>query len=167
MPLEMQVTLSILLIAPELAADPVAAALRRELEAEVELATTRRAALACLRRREYVLVLIEDFLTSSDPEAAEVLYQAAEATPVLEIHCVLSSAERIVRQVRSALVRRARERSEAAAAAAEALQNDLGSALTGILLESQLALREASPTQQPKLRHVVELASTLRDRLRG
>jgi hypothetical protein len=159
--------LSILLIAPELAADPVAEALRRELDAEVELATTRRAGLACLRRREYVLILIEDFLTSSDPEAAELLYQAAQATPVLEIHCVVSSAERIVHQVRSSLLRRNRERSEAAAAAVETLQNEFGAALTGILLESQLALREASPTQQPKLRHVVELASTLRDRLRA
>jgi hypothetical protein len=159
--------LSILLIAPELAADPIATALRRELDAEVELATTRRAALACLRRRESVLVLIEDYLTSSDPEAAELLYQAAEATPVLEIHCVLSSAERIVRQVRSALLRRSRERSAAEAAAAETLQNELGAALAGILLESQLALREASPAQQPKLRHVVRLASTLRDRLRA
>jgi hypothetical protein len=80
---------------------------------------------------------------------------------------VLSSAERIVRQVRSALLRHRRERSEAAAAAAEKLENELGAALAGILLESQLALREASPTQQPKLRHVVELASTLRDRLRA
>jgi hypothetical protein len=163
----MQMSLSILLIAPEVAADPVAAALRRELDAEVELATTRRAALACLRRHDYGLVLIEDFLASSDPEAAEQLYQAAEATPVLEIHSVLSSAERIVRQVRSALLRHRRERSEAAAAAAEKLENELGAALAGILLESQLALREASPTQQPKLRHVVELASTLRDRLRA
>ena len=122
-------SLSILLIAPEVAADPVAAALRRELDAEVELATTRRAALACLRRHDYGLVLIEDFLASSDPEAAEQLYQAADATPVLEIHSVLSSAERIVRQVRSALLRHRRERSEAAAAAAEKLENELGAAL--------------------------------------
>jgi hypothetical protein len=159
----------ILLIAPEIAADPVAAALRRDLdgEVEIELATTRRAGLACLRRSEYELVLIEDFLATSDPEAADMLYQAAGATPVLEIHCALSSAERIVRQVRSALMRRSRDLAQAAAAVAARLQNELSSALSGILLESELALREATPLQQPKLRNVVEMVSTLRDRLRA
>jgi signal transduction histidine kinase len=161
------VNTSILLIAPEVAADPVAAALRCELEAEVELATTRRAGLAALRRREYTLVLLEDSLASADPEAAELIYQAAGATPALEIHCVLSSAERIVHQVRSALLRRNRDRTEAAAAATERLQHELGATLTGILLESQLALREANPTLQPKLRHLVEMASTLCERLRA
>jgi hypothetical protein len=158
---------SLLLIAPEQAADAVAEALRRGLDAEVELATTRRAGLACLRRREYTLVLIEDSLASADPESADLLYRAAGATPALEIHCVLSSAERIVRQVRSALLRLDRDRAQAAAAAAQRLQHELGATLTGILLESQLALREAAPTLQPKLRHVVELASTLCERLRA
>jgi len=159
----------ILLIAPEMAADPVAAALRRDLagEAEIELATTRRAGLACLRRSEYVLVLIEDFLATSDPEAVDLLYQAAGATPVLEIHCALSSAARIVHQVRSALLRRGRDRAQAAVAVAARLQSELGAALSAILLESELALREATPLQQPKLRNVVEMASTLRDRLRA
>jgi len=159
----------ILLIAPEIAADPVAAALRRDLdgEAEIELSTTRRAGLACLRRSEYDLVLIEDYLATSDPEAADLLYQTAGTTPVLEIHCAVSSAERIVHQVRSALLRRSRDRAQAAAAVTTRLQNELCAAVSGILLESELALRDATPLQQPKLRHVVEMASNLRDRLRA
>jgi len=41
--------------------------------------------------------------------------------------------------------------------------------VTGLLLESQLALREpAIPASlEPKLRHLVELAGALRERLRG
>jgi hypothetical protein len=158
---------SLLLIAPEVAADAVAAALRRALDAEVELATTRRAGLACLRRREYTLVLFEDSLISAEPESADLLYRAAGATPTLEIYCVLSSAERIVCQVRSALLRRDRDRTQAAVAADQKLQHEVGAILTGILLESQLALREATPALQPKLRHVVELASTLSERLKA
>jgi hypothetical protein len=158
---------SLLLIAPEQAADAVAAALRRGLDAEVELATTRRAGLACLRRREYTLVLLEDSLVAADPESADLLYHAAGAAPALEIHCVLSSVERIVRQVRSALMRRDRDRSQAIAAATERLQHELGATLTGILLESQLALREANPRLQPKLQHVVDLASALCERLKA
>jgi hypothetical protein len=47
------------------------------------------------------------------------------------------------------------------------LQCELNASLAGILLESELALLEASPAQAPKLRHLVQLAGDLRDRLRA
>ena len=51
-------------------------------------------------------------------------------------------------------------------AAAAALQSELNTVLAGVLLESQLALRDANPAQTPRLRHLVQLAGDLRDRLR-
>lgn len=103
----------------------------------------------------------------ADPEVSEQLYKAAAGAPLVEVNFVLANTERIVRQVRSALTRRAQDRAQARVAAAAALNGELASTLAGLLLESQLALREAPPAQQPKLRHVVELASDLRNRLRA
>jgi CheY-like chemotaxis protein len=160
-------TPSILLIAPESIAKPVTTALRSELGAEVETAAERRAGLARLRRQEFDLVLLEESLIATDPEAADLLYQGASATPLIEINFVISGVQRIVRQVRSALHRRTRDQALARAAASATLQSELSEALAGLLLESQLALREASPEQQPKLRNVVDLANGLRDRLRA
>ena len=160
-------TTTLLLIAPEPSAAPVAAALRKQLDTEVQVVPNRRSAVASLRRNDYALIVLEDSLTSADPEASEQLYKAAAGAPLLEVNFVLSNTERIVRQVRAALTRRAQDRAESRVAAAAALNSELASTLAGLLLESQLALREAQPAQQPKLRHVVELASDLRDRLRA
>jgi hypothetical protein len=157
---------TILLIAPASTAEPVAAALRSALDLEVEIAFPRKAALASLRRHEVALVLIDEGLAGEDQQFTDQLYRGAEAAPLLEINFSLSNAERIVRQARSALVRRTHDRTQAHAAAALALRSELNAALAGLLLESELALRDALPPQQPKLRRIVLLAADLRDRLR-
>jgi hypothetical protein len=157
---------SLLLIAPETTAAPVAAAIGQELDFAVTVVADRRAAMANLRHNEYALILIEESLTAFDPEATDLLYSTAADTPVLEINFALSSAARTVRQVRAALNRRAHDRASADRAATVRLHGELNAALTGLLLESELALRSATPEQQPRLRQVVALASGLRDRLR-
>lgn len=158
--------LPILLIAPESAAVSVSASLRKDLDAMVEMVSNRRAGLAALRRGEYALVLLDESIAAADSETTDMIYQNANAAPVLEINFAIAGAPRIVRQVRSALSRRAHDQAQARAAAASLLHSELNASLTGLLLESQLALREATPEQAPKLRHVIELAGDLRNRLR-
>jgi hypothetical protein len=158
---------SILIIAPTHAAEPVADALRLELDASVEVAPHRRAGLAALRRSEFSAVVLEEALAELDPRGADLLYQNAAGAPVVELNFAISKSPRIVRQVRSALAHRAQDSIKSRAIAMVSLQNDLNASLTGLLLESQLALREALPAQEPKLRHLVELASDLRNRLRA
>jgi hypothetical protein len=157
----------LLLIAPESASLPIAEALRLELRAEVETTPSRRAALTSLRRNDFALILIDESLASADSATTDLLYQNAGSALVLELNLALSSAARIVRQARSALARRTQDLAQAQIAAAATLHSELNTTLAGVLLESQLALREASPTQAPRLRHLVQLASDLRDRLRA
>ena len=157
--------LPILIVADANAALSVAQVLRRELDSHVEIAANRRAGLAALRRGEYSLLLLEEGLAAADPEAAEQLYQKALATPILELNFAISNAQLVLRQVRAALTRRTHDQAQAREAAAISLENELKSTLTGLLLESQLCLRGATPAQVPKLRHLVELAGDLRNRL--
>jgi DNA-binding NtrC family response regulator len=156
---------TLLLIAPESASQPIAEALRQDLRAEVETTPSRRAALTSLRRNDFALILIDESLATAD--SIDLLYQNAGSALVLELNLALSSAARIVRQARSALSRRTLDLATAHTAAAAALHSELNSTLAGILLESQLALREAALAQTPRLRHLVQLASDLRDRLRA
>jgi hypothetical protein len=158
---------TILLIAPESAALPVADALRHDLHAEVEMTPSRRAGLASLRRNDFSLVLIDESLTTPDTASADLIYQNAGGALVVELNFAISSAARIVRQTRAALARRTQDHAQAHAAAATALHSELNATLAGILLESELALREATPAQAPRLRHLVQLAGDLRDRLRA
>jgi len=156
----------ILLIAPESTAQAVADALRQSLDVAVETAANRRAGLAALRRREFCLVLLDESFAATDAQGADLLYQNAASAPVLEINFIITGPQRIVRQVRSALTRRAHDHAQAHTAVTAALHSKLNSSLTGLLLESQLALREAGPKQEEKLKQVVELAGKLRNQLR-
>jgi signal transduction histidine kinase len=157
---------SILLIAPESVAPPIADALRRDLHAEVETTPSRRTALASLRRNEFALILIDESLATADSASTDLIYQSAGGALIVELNLALSSAGRIVRQAHAALARRAQDLARAHTAAAATLHSELNTILSSVLLESQLALREATPEQAPRLRHLVQLASELRDRLR-
>ena len=158
---------SILLIAPESAADPIAEALRHDLQAEVETTPSRRAALTSLRRNDFSLILIDESLATADSVTTDLLYQNAGSALILELNLALSSAARIVRHARTALARRSQDLAQAHAAAVSTLHSELNATLAGVLLEAQLALREATPAQAPRLRNLVQLASDLRDRLRN
>src|ERR1700712_4556556 len=123
---------AILIIAPSLGADPVADALRRDLDVAVEVAPHRRAGLAALRRNEFALVLLEEALAELDPRGADLLYQNAGAAPALELNFVISRGPRIVRQVRAALAHKVLDGAKARTEAIVTLQNELNSSLTGI-----------------------------------
>ena len=156
----------ILLIAHEREAAEAADELRKTLDRGVEIAETRRAGLAVLRRREFALVIIEESLAAADASQTELLYAAADGAPVLELPLLLHGTLRVVRQARGALHRRSQDQARARVAAAQKLQGELNSSLTGLLLQSELLLRDAPPSMTPKLQHVVELAGELRERLR-
>ncbi len=81
----------------------------------------------------------------------------------------ISGCARLVREVRAALARREQEKAVAMRAAASAMESELKSVVTGILLQSELALREpaVSPHLEAKLRNLVGLAGDLRERLRA
>ncbi len=158
---------AILLIAPESVAQPIVEALSAELHAEVQTTPSRRAALTLLRRNDFALILIDDSLASTDLATIDLLYQNAGSALLIELNLALSSAARVVRQARSALGRRNQDLATARTAATAILHSELNTALASVLLESELALRDASPTQAPRLRHLVQLAGDLRDRLRA
>jgi hypothetical protein len=86
----------------------------------------------------------------------------------LQVNFAISGCARLSREVKAALSRRDGEQAIARRAVATELEDELKSSLTGLLLQSELALREPSvPTSlEPKLRHMVELAGAIRDRLR-
>jgi hypothetical protein len=158
---------ALLVIAPESAAQPIVEALRTDLSIEVETTPSRRAALTALRRHDFALILIDESLASDDSTKTDLLYQNAGSALVLELNLALSSAARVVRQARSAIARRTQDLSAAHTAASSTLHSELNTSLAGLLLESQLALRDATPAQAPRLRHLVQLAGELRDRLRA
>jgi len=161
-------TQTVLLVTPIAGAENCASAIGRQLGLAVELAQNRRAALAALRRREYSVMVLDDALVESDPAGAEVLWQQAGLAIPLQVNLGISGCNRVLREVRAALLRRERELALAMRAAAQLMEGEMNTTLTGLLLQTQLVLAE--PTLPAhlvvKLQQVVDLAESLRDQLR-
>jgi DNA-binding NtrC family response regulator len=138
-----------------------------QLGMEVEVAEGRKAALAALRRREFLAVVVDETMVECDPAAAEAIWEHAALAIPLQINFALSGAARLVREVRAALHRREREQTLARRAAAAAIESELKSTVAGLLLYSQLALSgsEMTPLVAEKMRVVADLAGNLRQQL--
>jgi CheY-like chemotaxis protein len=158
---------SVLIISPMADAPRVADSLASTLGCSVNVASTHRAGLVALRHRDYSVVVVDDCLAEANPAAAELLWQSFGMAVPLQINFAFSGGARLAREVQAAIGRREQQQVMALRAAASLLENDLKSTLTGLLLQSQLALAEPElpPRLAGKLELVAELAGSLRRRL--
>jgi hypothetical protein len=159
--------MSILIVTGIEGAQNCAAVVKAQLGMEVEVADGRKAALAALRRREFLAVAVDETMAECDPAAAEAIWERAGLAIPLQINFALSGAARLIREIRSGLNRRAREQELARRAATAAIETELKSTVAGLLLHSQLALKGADipTTVAERLRMVADLAGNLRQQL--
>lgn len=159
--------MSILMVTGIEGAQNCATVVGAQLSMEVEVAEGRKAALAALRRREYLAVVIDETLAECDPAAAEKICELAGLAIPMQINFAVSGASRLVREIRAALSRREREQSLARRAATAAIETELKTTVAGLLLHSQLALNGAGvpAAVADRLRTVADLAGSLRQQL--
>lgn len=141
----------------------------KQLGDTVEVAEGRRAAIGVLRKREFSAVVVDETLAECDPAAADAIWEHAGTAIPLQINFALSGAARIIREIHAALNRREREQAVALLAAREDIGTELRKTVTGLLLQSQLALSQNGVPAgiAEKLRVVADLAGTLRQQLSG
>jgi len=139
----------------------------QQLGMTVEFAEGRRSALEALRKREFIVVVVDASLAECDPAAAEAIWDKSGLAIPVQINFALSGATRIVREVRAALHRREREQAVAQRAAAEAVEVEIRNTVSGLVLHSELALAQDGVPRAvaEKLRLVADLAGTLRQLL--
>jgi hypothetical protein len=148
-------------------ASQAAAALSSALGCTVKLAAGHRAGVTELRHRDYSVVVVDDCMAEANPAATEVLWQSLGMAVPVQVNFALHGGSRLAREVQAAIGRREQQQVLALRAAASLLENELKSTVTGLLLQSQLALAEPqlTPKLAGKLELVVELAGSLRRRL--
>jgi hypothetical protein len=134
---------------------------------EVEVADSRKTALAALRRKEFAAIIVDETIAECDPAGAEAIWEHAALAIPLQLNFALAGASRLVREIRAALHRREREQALAHRAAAVAIETELKTTIAGLLLHSQLALNGSELTSPvaDKLRVVADLAGSLRQQL--
>jgi signal transduction histidine kinase len=158
----------VLLIARIEGLENCARALEQQIGCVVEAAPGRDEGLEALRRREFGIVVVEQCLAESDPVWADQIWSQLGFAVSLEVNFAISGCARLAREVKAALSRRDGEQAIARRAVARELEDELKSSLTGLLLQSELALREPAVPKalEPKLRQMVEMAGGIRERLR-
>jgi hypothetical protein len=150
-------------------AENLARALSREANAVVEIAHSRRAALARLRRDPVTAVLMDSSLPEAEMTTSEMVWQNASGAMPVELNLPSFGANGVVRLLRSLLEGREQAETLGRREAATAVAQELQSTITSLLLQSDLMLHEKalSPAMAEKAREVKELAETLRVRLRS
>ena len=159
--------MSILMVTGIEGARNCAAVVASQLGMDVEVAEGRKSALAALRKREFLAVVVDETLAECDPAAAEAIWERAALAIPLQINFALSGTARLVREIRAALHRRQREQKLAHRAAASVIETELKTTVAGLLLHAQLALSggEVPDPLAERLRVVADLAGSLRQQL--
>ena len=140
-----------------------------ELQAEIAVPFVKvasiRAALKALRNQTFCLIMI-DSKASHDPARVDLMTRVAGIAPALEVDLMATSVASVLIHARLTMSRFAAEQARARNAAIAHLQGELRDSLSGLLLESQLALREVDASKHPKLVNVVQIAGSLSARLK-
>ncbi len=157
----------ILLVTTSSRAKECAAALDQGTGHKTHLAASVPQALSKLRAAEYDGLAIDQSLLEADFRALDTLLNHAGMAIPLYVNLALHSSERVVREVQVALRRADKEKTLAMQTAERVLRNQLRGEVTGILLNSELALRQKSlaPDIAERIQSVRELAEKMRSRL--
>ena len=139
--------------------------LRTNLATPILQVADIRLAVKALKEQTFSLLML-DMRASEDPTKSGLLVEVAGITPVLEIDLTTATISTLLHKIRSMRSRIAAEQVRARNAAIAHLQGELRDSLTGLLLESQLALREVDASRHPKLVNVVRMATQLSARLK-
>src|ERR1700712_837607 len=160
---------TVLIVSAMDGAENLARALSREADAVVEIARSRRSALARLRRDPVTAVLLDTSLPDSEMTTSTMLWQNAGGAVPIEINISLLGAAGVVRLLRNLLEGREQAETLGRREATMAVAQELQSTITSLLLQSDLLLRDKaiSPEMATKVREVKDLTDPLRIRLRS
>jgi len=157
----------ILLVTTSSRAKECAAALEQGTGHKIQVAGSVPQAVSKLQAAEYDGLAIDQSLLEADFRALDTLLNHAGLAMPLYINLALHSSDRVVREVQVALRRADKEKVMAMRTAERVLRNQLRGEVTGILLNSELALRQSSipPDIAERIQSVRELAEKMRSRL--
>jgi len=157
----------ILLVTASSRARECAAALEQGAGQKTQVAGSVPQALTRLRNAEYEALAIDQSLLEADFRALDTLLNHAGTAMPIYVNLSLHSNERVVREMQVALARAEKEKRAALQTVERDLRNQLRGEVTGILLTSQLVLRNPGLPADvaAKLQLVRDMAEKMRVRL--
>lgn len=157
----------ILLITPSARGQECAQALLAKTTLPTQVAPTLQAAVARLREQEFSTVVIDQCLIEAEPDESELILRHLGAALPVYVNCAISGIERVVREVRGALSRRAREQEIARVSATRVIWSELKESVTAILLSCDLVLasKDVPAPMAGNIQVIHDLATRMREQL--
>ncbi len=157
----------ILLVSISSRATECAAALEQGCGHPTQVANSVPQAVRRLQTTEYDALAIDQSLLEADFRALDTLLNHAGTAQPIYVNLALHHTDRVVREVQVALRRAEKEKQWAMSMAERVLRNQLRGEVTGILLTSELALRQPAIPDDvvTKIRMVQDMAEKMRSRL--
>jgi hypothetical protein len=131
----------ILLVSSLAKAQDLAQALQEATHEPVQGCRAFAEASAQLQTQEFSAVVLDQLLLDADPDGGESARKHFGTAVPVYVNFAVSGADRVVRELRSALQRRQREIVAARKDAVHALRHELSDTVTALLLSCELALR--------------------------
>jgi hypothetical protein len=159
----------LLVITPSAKALGSVQAIQQVTSEETHVVATSSQALAQLRAREYVAVLIDQAFMETEPvESDMVLEHIGTAVPV-HVNFAINGMDRVARELRAALRRHEKQVLLVRQEVKQTLRNELKSTITALLLSCEMALQvpDLQSGAESRMRTVHELAQEMRLKLEG
>jgi len=130
----------ILLTTPSARGQQCAESLQIATGEEIHWAQSPQQAATRLREQTYTAAVIDQFLLETEPEEGEQMIEHLGTAFPVYINFAVTGMDRLVREVRSALHRRAREESVARRSVVAQMHSGMSETLTALLLSCELAM---------------------------
>lgn len=153
----------LLVITPSGKAQACAETIQEVTSEETHVAATLSQAMAQLRAREYVAVLIDHAFLETEPiESDLVLEHIGTAVPV-HVNFAINGMDRVARELRAALRRHTKQVLLVRQEVRQALRNELKGTITALLLSCEMALQvpDLQSGAANRMRTVHELAQEI------
>jgi hypothetical protein len=157
----------LLVITPSAKAQSCAQAIQQGTSEETHVVATSSQALAQLRARENVAVLIDQAFLETEP--ADMLLQHIGTAVPVHVNFAINNMDRVGRELRAALYRHQKAVQLIRQEVEHALRNALKGPITALLLSCEMALQipDLQSGAQSRMRTVHELAKEIRLKLEG
>ena len=158
----------VLMVTSKDGADRFGAALSKGAGVVVEVVRSKRAALALLRRQQFAAIVVDTGLREAEKTSTDMLWQNTSGALPLEVDLGAFGLTSLTRLLRSVLDGREKSEEKLRESVKQTMSDDLRSTLTGLLLQSDMALRDKAltPAIEYRVRELRALADDLRSRYR-
>ena len=159
----------LLVITPSAKARDCAQAIQQVTSEETHVVASSSQALAQLRAREYVAVLIDQAFLETEPVESDMVLEHIGTAVAVHVNFAINGTDRVGRELRAALHRHKRQIFLLRQEVQQALRNELKSTITALLLSCEMALQvhNLQSGAESRMRTVHELAQEMRLKLEG